>query len=95
MAFPIGAVIAVVPDIIRAVGGLVGKSGKGKMDPKVRNGGLAALIVYGLTVASQFIPGAPAVPPGLETALSLLIGYIVAWKTAIPKEFIEQYEPTN
>jgi hypothetical protein len=61
-----------VPVVVKAI-----KGRGGKLDGKA--GGIVSMIVFALTQVSQFLPGAPAVPPDLGAALAVVIGYAVAW----------------
>jgi hypothetical protein len=85
MAFPVGALIAVAPQIIQAVGALIKKVDRDKINPKVKAGGSVGAIAGIVILALGQIPGAPTVPPGLEAAVVLLAAYIGAWIKKIPQ----------
>jgi hypothetical protein len=70
MAFPIGALIAVAPQIIKAVGSLLRRDGRAGIHPKVRVGGQVGAIVGAVLVFLSQIPGAPEV---------LGSAYVAAW----------------
>lgn len=79
MPFPVGAVIALAPQIIDAVKSIAGKGKSGPMHPKVKAGLGAGTIATILMVMSQLIPGMPEPPPGLAAAIAVVVGYIAAW----------------
>ena len=86
MAIPIGAIIALAPQIIGAIKSIAGKGKDGPVNPKVKAGGIAGIITMVLLFAVQLVPDAPKPPPGIEAALVLVVAYIAAWIKAIPAE---------
>lgn len=80
MPFPLIPIIAVAPQIIKAVGSLFSKKKRAAIQPKVKAGALtsaiAALSIVGLRVA-----GAPVDEfyPDIQNAAIVLAGFIGAW----------------
>jgi len=72
MAIPIGAIVALIPEIIGAIKALAGDKSKGEIHPKVKAGGIAGGVTLALLVMTQLFPDAPAIPEGLGAAITLV-----------------------